>query len=53
MSTATTAPVANIAKDDQGRFISTDERGAQFVSDAHGNALKDEEGFVTFVNVSL
>lgn len=40
-------------KDTAGRFITKDSNGGDYVSDAAGNAIKDADGFVTYVNVVL
>ena len=36
-------------RDEKDRWITEDSRGVKFVSDEHGQPLKDEEGFVTYV----
>lgn len=36
-------------KDEQGRYITEDAAGRKYVSDEHGNPLRDEEGFVTYI----
>jgi len=40
-------------KDAAGRYITKDSNGGEYVSDAAGNAIKDADGFVNYVNVIL
>ncbi|WP_261541716.1 hypothetical protein [Burkholderia multivorans] len=38
-----------IRQAENGRYLTTNAAGQTYVSDEHGEPLRDEEGFVTYV----